>query len=126
MFSYQSCVEVLNIRLPAVREPRVKIMLVRIDHEVGRQAMLQLPCRLVALQVNVLVLHGPPQPLDEHVVQGPAAAIHTDRDPRSLQHARERSAGELRPLIGVEDLRLPLRQRRLQRADAEAAVERVG
>jgi hypothetical protein len=35
----------------------------------------------VALEVDVLVLQRPPQPLDEHVVHPAAAAVHRDRTP---------------------------------------------
>src|ERR1035441_7091870 len=62
-----------------------------VELEVPRQARLQLRHRLVAHQVHVFVLHAPPQPLDEHVVQSPTAAIHADRNPLLLQHACIRS-----------------------------------
>ncbi len=48
--------------------------LVVVEVEVGCKARLGLPDRLVALQVDLLVLHGPPEALDEDIVPHPAAA----------------------------------------------------
>ena len=50
----------------------------------------------------VLILDGAPQALDEDVVQRPPAPVHADGDPGVQEHPRERLAGELRPLVGVE------------------------
>ena len=49
----------------------------------------------VALEVNVLILQRPPQPLDEDVVHPAAAAVHGDRDACFGERAGERSRGEL-------------------------------
>ena len=54
-------------------------------------------------QVDPFVLHGPPQALDEDVVVAAPAAVHADRDPVIPQHLGKLVAGELRPLIGIED-----------------------
>ena len=45
-----------------------------------------------------------PEPLNEDVVERAPPAIHTDDDAFALQHAGEGVAGELRALIGIEDL----------------------
>ena len=45
------------------------------------------------------------QPFDENVVDGAAAPIHADADAVMVETARELGARELRPLIGIEDLR---------------------
>ena len=72
-------------------------------------------------QIHLLVFDRAPQPLDEHVVPPGALAIHADRDAVALEHAGEGRAGELRALVGVEDLRLAVtRQGFLQRLDAES------
>src|SRR5271165_7104955 len=54
-------------------------------------------------QIDPLVLHRPPKPLDEDIVMAASAAIHADLDPMIQQHTRERLAGELRTLVGIED-----------------------
>src|SRR6202007_317449 len=41
----------------------------------------------VALEIDVLVLERPPEPLDEHVVHPAASAVHGDRDARFAERA---------------------------------------
>src|SRR4051812_155385 len=60
--------------------------------------------RVIGSEVDLLVLDRPPEPLDEDVVAPGALAVHADGDAGLVQHAGEASAGELRALIGVEDL----------------------
>ena len=57
-------------------------------------------------QVDPLVLHRPPQALDEDVVVATTTSIHADLDPMIEQHPREFFARELRTLVGIEDLGL--------------------
>src|SRR4029077_13271794 len=59
----------------------------------------------IALEIDVLMLERPPQPLDEDVVHPTTAAIHGDLDPCARQRAGEGRTGELAALVGVEDLR---------------------
>ena len=61
----------------------------------------------VGLEIHLLIFDGAPQPFDEHLVAPAALAVHADIDRVGLQAAREGLGGELRPLIGVEDLRGP-------------------
>ncbi len=56
-----------------------------------------------AMQIDRLVLHRPPQPLDEDIVHASSPAVHGDRDTRVLEHAGELEAGELAALVGIED-----------------------
>src|SRR5260221_14712462 len=77
-------------------------------------------------QVDPFVLHGPPQALDEDVVVAAPAAVHADRDPMIPQHLGELVAGELRPLIGIEDAGLAEPGEGLaQRLDTEPRRQRV-
>jgi hypothetical protein len=46
-------------------------------------------------QVDPLVLHCPPETLDEDIVVTTTASIHADLDPMIQQHPGERLAGEL-------------------------------
>ena len=49
---------------------------------------------LIGLQVNFLVLHAAPQPLDEHIVSPAALAIHADLDTCDLQNISKGDTGE--------------------------------
>src|SRR2546427_819332 len=80
----------------------------------------------VGVQINLLVLHAPPQPLDEHVIDPATLAVHADGDASPLETLGPLLARELRALVGVEDLRYPeLRHRLLQRLNAEVRGEGV-
>ena len=94
-----------------------------VEREVGAQPGAGLGHRRVVLQVDLLVLHRPPKPLDEDVVERPAAAVHADLHAGRPQQARERVAGELRTLVGIEYLRPPGRKRPFERIPAELTVQ---
>ena len=75
------------------------------EAEVGLKPCLQISNAVVGVQVNMLVLHRAPESLDKDVVHPSSFAIHADCNVVRLQDACELFAGELAPLIGVEDLR---------------------
>ena len=80
---------------------------------------------VVGLEVDLLVLHRSPEPLDEHVVAPGALAVHADGDPVLLKDAGERLAGELTALVAVENLRLAMfADGLLESLDAEAGLHR--
>ena len=80
---------------------------------------------VVGMQIDLLVLHRPPKPLDEHVVPPGALAVHADLDLVFGEHAGEGGAGKLRALVGVDDLGLAVpRQRFFERLDAEVGLHR--
>lgn len=97
-----------------------------VEREIPIQAAPGLGSVGVVPQVDLLVLHAPPQPLHEDVVQRPAALVHVDPDPRALQPPRELVAHQLRPLVRVEDLGLADPQRLVHCLHAEQRVQRVG
>src|SRR6201987_2994599 len=77
-------------------------------------------------QVGPFVLHGPPQALDKDVVVAAPTAVHDDRDPMIPQHLGELLAGELRALIGIEDVGFSEpREGLVQRLDAKPCRERI-
>src|SRR5271154_452035 len=81
---------------------------------------------LEGIEVDTFVFQRSPQPLDEDVVHPAATTIHRDPDVGILQGGGERKAGELRALIGVEDLRpAEAGDRLLQCRDAEVGIYRV-
>ncbi len=57
------------------------------------------------MQVRLLVLQAAPQPLDEHVVQPAASAVHANACAGVVEHIGKCGAGELTALVGVEDLK---------------------
>ena len=94
-----------------------------VEAEVARQRRLCFPAVAVILQVHFFVLHASPQPLDEHVVQRPAAAIHADHHAGRFQSAPERQGCELGSLVAVEDLRLAHRERSSNASRQKAPVK---
>lgn len=60
----------------------------------------------LTFQVHVFMFNIAPEPLDKNVVESSSPAIHTDNDTFPLQYAGEGIAGELGPLIAIEDLGL--------------------
>lgn len=77
------------------------------DDPLGVEAVGQL------VQMHRLVFERPPQPFDEDIVHAPAPAIHGDGDLGVLEGVRELEAGELAPLVGVEDVGLAISGQRL-------------
>jgi len=78
------------------------------------------------VQVDVLVLEGAPEALDEDIVQSPSSAIHTDADSLGFQTLAEGAGGELSSLIGVEHVGASLVQGLLKGVEAEGTVKGVG
>ena len=75
---------------------------------------------VIGTQVDLFILDRTPQPLDEHVVAPGPTPIHADPDRVVRQQSGERCAGELAPLVGVEDLRPAMTgQRLVDRIQAE-------
>ena len=95
--------------------------------EVPREPSAHVGHRLVGVQVHLLVLYRTPESLDENVVPPAAFPVHADLDLATAEDVQELHAGELRALIGVEDLGTPEAGKGLlQRGDAEVARERDG
>lgn len=79
----------------------------------------------VGVEIDLLVFDRPPEPLDEHVVPPCALAVHRDGNLSLFQHGGEVDGGELRSLVGVEDVGLAVTgQRLLDRFDAEIGFHR--
>ena len=99
--------------------------LVAVIVEVGPERLFGLPAVGVLAEVDLLVLHRPPEPLDEDVVERSATSIHGHGHPALDQSAREGIRRELCSLVGVEDLGRCLAQGSIQRLDAEVPCQRV-
>jgi hypothetical protein len=81
---------------------------------------------VVRMEVDLFVLQRAPKSLHENVVDAASLAVHADLDSATEQYARERLGGELRPLVGVEDLGLrKVPQGLFERLDTEPGVQRV-
>ena len=89
-----------------------------VEPEIVFQPPLGLQDAGVGFQVDLLILHRPPQSLHEDVVLVPPLAVHADLHPLLLEDLGELQAGELAALVGVEHLRLALTQGFLQRLGA--------
>src|SRR5262249_21233186 len=83
--------------------------------------------RRIGMEVDLLVFEAAQKPLDKDVAHAAALAVHADRDPVGLQRAREILAGELAPLVGIEDLGPAMAgERLLEGLDTKIGAERVG
>ncbi len=96
-----------------------------VEAEVAVETAQRVSDRLVVVEINLLPFDRAPEAFDEDVVQRPPAPIPTDLDACLLQPSGVGGAGKLDTLIGVEDARLTIAQRALQRFQAEAGIERV-
>lgn len=81
-----------------------------VDADVVVDSVPQLHSVLVSAQIDVLVFYAAPEPLDVDVVSRPSASVHADFKFRIInifadQCRDEHLAGELAPLVGVEDFR---------------------
>jgi hypothetical protein len=76
-----------------------------VEVKIPSQGCLRLGDRIVGPQIDFLVLHAFPQPLDEDVVAQATLAVHADLDAVFLEQPGEFQAGELAALVSVEDLR---------------------
>lgn len=65
------------------------------EAEVGLKPCLQISNAVVGVQVDMLVLHRAPEPVDKNVVHPSPLAVHTDLDAVDLQDAGELLTGEL-------------------------------
>src|ERR1700761_7526854 len=93
--------------------------------EIPANRMSCLADALVGSQIDLLVFDAAPQPFDEHVVAPSPFAVHADGDAVAGEQAGEGRAGELRALIGIEDLRLAVSgQSIFQRLDAQRRLHR--
>src|ERR1044072_6614605 len=100
------------------------LMIVKVKVAIQRWQYL-CPANEVA-GVDQLVLQRAPQALDENIVQGAPASIHTDGDAAFFQRRQKLGRGELRTLMRVPDLGLTEAERAFQFGQAEAGLHRVG
>src|SRR5438132_14096791 len=91
------------------------------DKERG-EPFYRLSGRLIILQRDLLILHGPPQPFDTDVVECPSPPIHAHWDPCCCQTSSEVETGELCPLIPVKDFGSSDSQRLVSRLKTKAHV----
>src|SRR5665811_2107497 len=96
------CIPIDLIRGP-VFEPLVAAPQI-VEVEVGGKLAAGLGNALVSFQVHLLVFDAPPEPLDEDVIHPTAPSVHADPDAVGAQQPCEARRGELRALVGVEDV----------------------
>ena len=108
--------------LAAQRAVRPRVVVVG---EVAGQSREAVVTVFVLVEVDLLILDATPQALDPHVVQRATLAVHAHPDPALVEHRDEARAGELRPLVRVEDLGLSCSQRFMQGTQTELHLQRV-
>ncbi len=95
--------------------------------EVRRELPLRFAAVTVRVQIDLLVLDRPLQPLDEYVVHPATFAVHADAAAGALQPIEPVLGSVLRALVAVENLRSPEACKCLfQGGEAEISRERVG
>lgn len=81
-----------------------------------------LPCALI----DAFTLQGPPEALDEDVVQGSALAVHRDKGSDLLPTVGPGDGCDLRPLIRIHDFgRADLVDRLVRRLQTDACLQRI-
>src|SRR5208283_1412668 len=94
-----------------------------VEVQVAADGSAGLADAVVGSQIHLLVFDATPQPLDEDIVPPSPFAVHADRNAVVGEYAGECRAGELRALVGIEDVRLAVpSQGILQRLDAECRL----
>ena len=96
----------------------------------GDQAPDASPCLrpgFPGVQIDAFILQGPPQALDEDVVDAAPFAVHRDPGANPFQPVSPDEGRELAALIRVHDLgRAELMDRLVQSLHAEVGFQRVG
>ena len=77
------------------------------------------------MQVHLLVLDALPEALDEEVVAPGPLAVHAELDAVLLDHTDKGRAGELAPLVGVQDCRAAVVRMAASRASRQQSVVSV-
>ena len=76
-----------------------------VECQIALLALVCSPYGVVGVQIHLLVFDAFPESLHKHVVAPAAFPVHADLDAVVSQKPRELLAGELAPLIDIEDLR---------------------
>ena len=101
--------------------------MVVVEGDPAPDASLGLRSGFPGVQVDALILQGPPEAFDEDVVEAAAFPIHRDPGADPFQPVGPGEGRELRPLVGVHDLgRAEPVDGLVQRLDAEVGFQRVG
>lgn len=101
--------------------------LVVVEVDPAPDAGLALRSGFPGVEVDAFVFQGPPEALDEDIVQASAFAVHGDPGAAPFQAVGPGEAGELAALVGVHDLGRPEFVDRLsQRFDAELERSEIG
>ncbi len=75
-----------------------------VEHQIAFQPLVRCADGIIRVQIHLLIFNALPESLHEHVIPPAAFAVHADVNAVVFQKSRELLAGELAPLIRVEDL----------------------
>lgn len=96
-----------------------------VKREVFLQPSLEVSDILVAVQIDVFILHATPKTLHEDIVQTSTLAVHRDFYTMTLELRSERSTCELRALVCACDLWLRLAKGLSEHVHAEVRIEGI-
>ena len=94
-----------------------------VELKVGPEPFNALENIFIVPDVDLFVLDGTPQSFDEDVVEGPTSSVHADGHSIFLEHFYEVVTGKLRPLVCIENFRLPPAQGVIQSLQAKVSVQ---
>lgn len=98
-----------------------------VEHQIAHQVLRHSSHRFVGVRIHLLVCDAFPESFRKHVIPPVACAVHADLNTVIGEKSCELVAGELAPLVGVENLGAAiLRDRLLHCLEAEVRGQRIG
>jgi len=94
-----------------------------VEVKIPLQAFFGVPYAGVLIQIDLLVFNRTPEPLNEDVIEGPAASVHADADAMVFKSSDKCITHVLHTLIAIEYLRTCSLQGRFQHVHAEVRVK---
>jgi len=97
-----------------------------VEPEIAMDSGSRLSNRFIFTQINGFIFERSPQSFDKDVVQSPTSTVHAYFDSPAHQSLYPPTAGELGPLISVEDLRRHFSDRKspIESLHAELDIQR--
>ena len=98
-----------------------------VEPQITLQPLMRRVDGVIRVQIDLLIFDTFPESLHENVIPPAAFAMHADLNAVVFQESRELLAGELAPLIRVEDLGAAiLRDRLAHGVETEVRGQRIG
>lgn len=111
-------------RLAIKRLRRVGLI---VEQQIALQPLIGSADGVIRVQIDLLIFQAPPESFHAYVIPPAAVAVHADLNAVVFQESREPLAGELAPVIRVEDLRAAILRDRLSHGvQTEVCGQRIG